>query len=76
MIVHAYEKSYKGDSKLDDYFRFKMASSANLRRTKDGINSLIYKANISSILPERTFVDMNVGTPKPNIERAFLGIVL
>ena len=40
MIVHQYEKSYKGDSELDDYFRFKMASSANLRKSQDGISNL------------------------------------
>jgi uncharacterized protein YbdZ (MbtH family) len=72
MIVHAYEKSYKGDSKLEDYFRFKMASSANLRRKKDGINNLTFKSNISSISPQRTFVQMNIGSPKPNIKQAFL----
>ena len=42
MIVHQYEKSYKGDSELDDYFRFKMASSANLRKSQDGISNLGY----------------------------------
>ena len=41
MLVHTYEKSYKGDSELDDYFRFKMAASANLRMDTDGINNLM-----------------------------------
>ena len=41
MIVHTYEKSYKGDSELNDYFRFKMAESANLRMDSDGINNLM-----------------------------------
>ena len=31
MIVHQYEKSYKGDSELDDYFRFKMAQKILFR---------------------------------------------
>ena len=42
MIVHTYEKSYKGDSELNDYFRFKMAESANLRMDSDGINNLMW----------------------------------
>ena len=50
MIVHQYEKSYKGDSELDDYFRFKMASSANLRKSQDGISNLGYVLRSSSLL--------------------------
>ena len=42
MIVHKYEKSYKGDSELDDYFRFKMAASANLRMDTVSVNSSIW----------------------------------
>jgi len=75
MIVHQYEKSYKGDSELDDYFRFKMASSANLRKSQDGISNLgldYYKMKINSTNSNRTIVSANIGVPDDDLKNSFL----
>lgn len=75
MIVHQYEKSYKGDSELDDYFRFKMASSANLRKSQDGISNLgldYYKMKINSTNSNRTIVSANIGVPDEDLKSSFL----
>jgi len=75
MIVHQYEKSYKGDSELDDYFRFKMASSANLRKSQDGISNLgldYYQMKINSTNSNRTIVSANIGIPEQDLKNSFL----
>jgi len=75
MLVHQYEKSYKGDSELDDYFRFKMASSANLRKSQDGISNLgldFYQMKVNSTNSNRTIISADIGIPEEDIKTSFL----
>jgi len=71
MIVHTYEKSYKGDSELNDYFRFKMAESANLRMDSDGINNLIYESSETESNENSTMIAADIGQPEADIKSAF-----
>jgi len=67
MIIHAYEKSYKGDSEINDYFRFTLATTAHTRQNIDGMSNLDVITKLSSSLPNRTFVSAWIGSPDGNI---------